>query len=141
MLERGSSSSAGSDWLSPRKHAPTCPLVFTLLTITACFSMPYMDKYIILSKLAAFVSQRPGLQYADYNDAKAYRSELRSITKYYAPCLLLISQAHSDDSLTPDMIIETAKQTFGGRLSWNANTLEWDYIPGQYFPTEYRAAA
>ena len=52
-----------------------------------------MNKTIMLSKLADFVSQRPGLDFANYGDTRSYRAEMRQITKYYAQCLFLINKA------------------------------------------------
>jgi len=100
-----------------------------------------MNKTVMLDKLADFVSQRPGLEYVNYGEAKAYRSELRKITRYYAPCLFLISKAHADEALTAEDIAETARRTFSDRLKWNEARQAWDYTAGQYWPTEYRAAA
>ena len=39
------------------------------------------------------------------------------------------------------VITETARRTFSDRLKWNEARQAWDYTAGQYWPTEYRAAA
>lgn len=100
-----------------------------------------MNKTIMLDKLTDFVSQRPGLEFANYGNASAYRSELRKITRYYAPCLFLIAKAYQCELVSAEDIAETARRTFSGRLEWNEARQDWDYTTGQYWPTEYRAAA
>lgn len=38
-------------------------------------------KQDIMRALAAFVAQRPGLEYSNYGDPQSYRAEMRSITR------------------------------------------------------------
>jgi hypothetical protein len=100
-------------------------------------------KAAILSALSAFIRQRPGLDFANYGDISAYRSELRSITKdrHHAEELLA---AVSWRSISADDLLAAARGAFSGRLSLTVNDnggVSVNYCTGQYFPTEYRRAA
>lgn len=90
-------------------------------------------------KLIAFVNQRPGLDFANYGDIKAYRSESRSITKDKAHFFELLALAQSR---IPDFDAKLTKALTesNGRLTMNDKG-ELQYCAGQYFPTEYRPAA
>lgn len=102
-------------------------------------------KQMILEALRAFIAQRPGLEFGNYGDVSAYRSEMRSITKDLHTARTLLSAIEWRDSITADMIEEAAKN---GRLSFvqvtkDAQTVDHyaiEYTTGQYWPTEYRAA-
>jgi len=95
----------------------------------------------IITALYAFIRQRPGLEFGNYGDVSAYRSEMRSITKdrHHAEALL---RAVELSSITAEQL-EAAFSAFSGRL-----TLTWrddgaarlSYCAGQYWPTEYRRA-
>jgi hypothetical protein len=95
-----------------------------------------MEKTQILSALRAFVRQRPGLEFANYGDAQAYRAEVRSITKdlHHAEELIrAVDWRHID----ADSIL---KATGSGRLSIDSTDkgVRVDWCTGQYWPTEYR---
>jgi hypothetical protein len=97
-----------------------------------------MNKQAILSTLRKFARQRPGLEFGNYGDAKAYRSELRAITRDLSDVqTMLRAVEHSD--ITADDIVRAAD---GGRLSITVDgeKVRIDYCTGQYFPTEYRKA-
>lgn len=94
-------------------------------------------KSAILAALAAWINQRPGLQYGNYGDPNAYQAEYRSIRKDGAQAHLLLS-AVATSPITAEELIE-AFSAFSGRLTWNGTEL--DYVTGQYWPTEYRRAA
>ena len=97
-----------------------------------------MDKQAILSALRKFARQRPGLEFGNYGDAKAYRSELRSITRdlSHAETLLAAVERSSIDS---EAILRAAGS---GRLSITVDgeRVRIDYCTGQYWPVEYRKA-
>lgn len=112
-------------------------------------------KQAICDALARFIRQRPGLEFGNYGDVKAYRSELRSITKdrHHAETLLRAVMSH--DSITADDLIRAAHDAYSGRLTITTDDDEQlqrhvtngdhfaariDYVTGQYFPTEYRRA-
>lgn len=91
----------------------------------------------ILSALSAFIRQRPGLEYANYGDPTAYRSEMRSITRDRHQAETLLAAVSWRSSITAEKLKE-AFRAYSGRLTWDGGKL--DYCTGQYFPTEYRRA-
>lgn len=101
------------------------------------------EKENILKCLQHFVAQRPGLEFGDYGDVSAYRSELRSITKARHHAETLINAVAWRDSITADHIIAASKSAYSGRLTivrTDTGVFCIDYCAGQYFPTEYRNA-
>lgn len=94
------------------------------------------SKDVILSMLTRFVNQRPALDFANYGDARAYRSESRAIT----------GDLHDFNALAAACgwrSVDIAPHLDGGRLTLDGEGSAWtlDYCTGQYFPTEYRKAA
>lgn len=102
------------------------------------------DKENLLQCLRAFIKQRPGLEFANYGDVSAYRSELRSVTKARHHAETLLNAVAWRDSITADDIIGASKGAYSGRLTiarTDTGGFKIDYCTGQYFPTEYRNAA
>jgi hypothetical protein len=97
-----------------------------------------MDKQVILDTLRKFARQRPGLEFGNYGDIRAYRSELRSITRDLSDAATLL-RAVEHSEITADDILRAAD---GGRLSITAvcDLARIDYCTGQYWPVEYRKA-
>ncbi len=96
----------------------------------------------ILHALSGFVAQRPGLDFADYGDVSAYRSESRSITRDKHDFDTLLA-AVSWRGIDADALL-AATRAYSGRLSIKEDgkrRVVVDYCTGQYFPTEYRKAA
>ena len=75
----------------------------------------------ILQALTAFVNSRPGLDFGNYGDVGAFRSEMRSITKDRAQALELLSAVSWRESITAETLIDAAKHSFSGRLSIGLN--------------------
>jgi hypothetical protein len=101
------------------------------------------EKENILKCLQHFVAQRPGLEFGNYGDVSAYRSELRSITKARHHAETLINTVAWRDSITADHILAASKSAYSGRLTivrTDTGGFRIDYCTGQYFPTEYRNA-
>ncbi len=107
-------------------------------------------KQEILDLLSAFVAQRPGMEWGNYGDTKAYRAEARSITRDLHDCRELLRAVETRDGISAADLKEAFKHAFSGRLSlqdWKPcaaapkGRLALDYCTGQYFPTEYRKAA
>jgi len=94
------------------------------------------EKNTILEALFRFVAQRPGLEYGNYKDRTAYRSEMRRITQDRHDAETLLRKVES--SSMPAGTLKEAFRAYSGRLSWDGEKL--DYTTGQYFPTEYRKA-
>ena len=97
------------------------------------------DEQKLVALLDAFIRQRPGLEFGNYGDVSAYRSEMRSITRDMHHAKALLRYVELSDTITGDMILKAAQS---GRLSIVADgdKLRVDYCTGQYWPTEYRAA-
>jgi len=88
----------------------------------------------MLIGLQTFVRQRPGFDPNNYGDAASYRADVRRAGRDLRHAEELIRAV----AIRPYCVINP-KQS--GRLSWDAGEKRWDYVTGQYFPTEYRAAA
>lgn len=95
------------------------------------------ERAAILEALRAWIMQRPGLDPRNY-DRAGYRSDSRAITQQKADALELLRAVETRKALTVETLRE-AFRAFSGRLSWDGKRL--DYCTGQYWPTEYRAAA
>ena len=97
------------------------------------------SKSTILASLDAWIRQRPGLDYGNYGDWSAYRSEMRSIGKDLQHARAMLRYVEWHDSITAEMILSAAQS---GRLSIKVegNKVRVDYCTGQYWPTEYRSA-
>ena len=98
------------------------------------------DKSVIIAALHKWIAQRPGLEFGNYGDVSAYRSEMRSITRDLHHARAMLNYVAWHDSITADMILDAADN--GGRLTMAADgdKVTIDYVTGQYWPTEYRRA-
>jgi hypothetical protein len=99
-----------------------------------------MQTQTIIDALYKFARQRPGLEFGNYGDVSAYRSEMRSITKDLHDARILLRRLELS-SITPETL-QKAFSAFSGRLSLTPTDkgLKLDYCTGQYWPTEYRRA-
>jgi hypothetical protein len=104
-------------------------------------------KDIILDALYKHIAQRSGIDARNYFDSwrdtegrKAFNAEYREILREGREARMLLHAVRTRD-ISADEILAASKRAFSGRLSWNAEKARWDYCTGQYFPTEYRAAA
>jgi len=96
------------------------------------------NKMNTIEKLTRFVNQRPGLDFSNYGDVSAYRSEMAEITRDRTDYFELLSFAFNRvDNLNE--VLTNYLQNTSGRLTLNNDVLS--YCTGQYFPTEYRPAA
>ena len=94
-------------------------------------------KAMLITALYAWIAQRPGLEFGNYGDVSAYRSELRRITKDGRDARELL-RAVEMSGITYKALQAAVQSAYSGRLTWNGKRL--DYCTGQYWPTEYRAA-
>jgi hypothetical protein len=92
-------------------------------------------KQQIIDALRKFIGARPGLEFANYGDAAAYRAEMRGITRDLGDARTLL-RAVEWRGVTAEALLEAAR---GSRLTINADA-SLDYCTGQYYPTEYRRA-
>ena len=108
-------------------------------------------KQAICDALAAFIHQRPGLEFANYGDSASYRSESRSITRDRDIAVTLLNAVRWREGITADALIEAAQHAYSGRLTLKDCRATYadgsvyhkysvNYCTGQYFPTEYRRA-
>lgn len=100
-------------------------------------------KHDILQVLRAFARQRPGLDFCNYGDVRAYRAESRDITRDLHHAETLLSAVQWRDSITADDILQACSGAFSGRLTVTESPgrrVTVDYCTGQYWPTEYRRA-
>lgn len=95
----------------------------------------------MLYMLRAWIDQRPGLEYSNYGDPTAYRSEYRKIQQQKKDALELL-YAVERSSMTDEQLF-AGFRAFSGRLQIVPDGTEYrlEYCTGQYWPTEYRAAA
>lgn len=96
----------------------------------------------VLDHLRTFAAGRPGLEFGNYGDVSAYRSEARRIGQQLQDARKLLNAVEWRTSITADDILAALKTSFSGRLSWidNGQSLGLSYCTGQYYPTEFRAA-
>lgn len=102
----------------------------------------------LLAALAAFISQRSGIDARNYaGDREAFLGDYRPILQAGRDARQLLRSIELRDSITAQDILEAAKSAYSGRLSFQIKERDgqtWvgvDYCTGQYFPTEYRRAA
>ena len=105
-------------------------------------------KETILDALAKHIAQRSGIDarnyFSDWRDTegrKAFAAEYREILREGRDARALLYAVRRSPSITVHDILAASKRAFSGCLSWNDEKQRWDYCTGQYFPTEYRAAA
>ena len=98
-----------------------------------------MQKQTLISALRRWIEQRPGLEFDNYGDIRAYRAEQRDITRDLHHARELLRAVEWRDSITAEDIVRAAN----GRLTIavDGDSVRIDYCTGQYFPTEYRPAA
>ena len=91
-----------------------------------------------IAALLAYANRRPGLEFGNYGDAPAYRSESRRI----AGDLKRVARAADEFAMAHGTDADLLDATRGGRLTLEhtADAYRVDYTTGQYWPTEYRVA-
>ena len=91
--------------------------------------------------LTDFADTRPGLDFANYGDIRAYRAESRGITQDLHAVRALASVARY--LCTDREVADAARGTRVDLTPYHDDTgAGWrvSYCAGQYYPTEYRAA-
>ena len=105
------------------------------------------NKQVIIDLLQAWINQRPGLDPRDYGemsyprDRSAYTSESRRITRQLHDARVLLGFVDNSNITAPALM--DAFRAYSGRLQIKQEGQEYrlEYCTGQYWPTEYRAAA
>jgi hypothetical protein len=90
------------------------------------------EKQLLTESLRRFIAQRAGMDWRNYGSVHAYRAEQRAVTKDRHHAEALLAFVERSPSVTAELI-KSSLHAYSGRLSW-------DYVTGQYFPTEYRKA-
>lgn len=81
-------------------------------------------KAAIMAALDKFVAQRPGLEFGNYGNIRAYRSEMRSITRDRHDYNHIAWYVRLNDEITVDMLVKAAESAFSGRLRIR---MEWGW--------------
>ena len=95
----------------------------------------------VIHTLVNFANTRPGLEFANYGDLKAYRADARGITRDMHAVRELASIARY--TCADAEVLQAAD---GGRVEItsyadeNGAGYRVSYCAGQYYPVEYRAA-
>jgi len=101
--------------------------------------MTTLDTYT--AALRAFIMQRPRFELANYGGCfRSYNADYRQCLADRDDALEMLAHVTraSDSAMMAASIADALRS---GRVEWNAETAEFDYCTGQYFPTEYRNAA
>jgi hypothetical protein len=105
-----------------------------------------MNTSTLLDTLHHFINQRPGLDprnyisgHRDADGRAAYRADARGITRDLHDARALIRYIELHPTIDAQRIIDAAR---GRRLTIKpaGESFKIDYLTGQYWPTEYRAA-
>ena len=92
-------------------------------------------KEALVTALHKFIGQRSGIEWGNYGGSReAYMGDYRQILRDGRDAREMLRYIAGRDSITGAMI----EQSLTGRLSYRAGEIE--YVTGQHFPTEYRAA-
>jgi len=98
----------------------------------------------VLQALEKHINQRSGIEWRDYYSSwsdtegrKAFSLERYEIAKDGKDARTLLLAVATRD-ISADAVLSACRC---GRLSYNPDKGAFDYCTGQYFPTEYRAAA
>lgn len=95
-----------------------------------------MDKSTIIHLIHQHIAQRSGLDWRDYGSRESARADYSDILRQGRDARAML-RAVELSSITAEAI--KYQLECGGHLSLVGDRLE--YVTGQYFPTEYRAAA
>ncbi len=107
-----------------------------------------MKKETIIAALRAFIAQRSGIEFSNYQSGNwkesraAFMGDYRPILRAGRDARVLLAAVSGRDGITAASIIESCR-AYCGRLQLKSkgDSVAVDYCTGQYFPTEYRNAA
>jgi hypothetical protein len=105
-------------------------------------------KQQMIAALRAFINQRSGIEFANYQSGDwkqsraCFMGDYRPILKHGRQARTMLRAVELRDSITARMI-QAATRAYCGRLQIveRDGAVGVDYTTGQYFPTEYRSAA
>lgn len=101
-----------------------------------------MTKAAILEALGRFIAQRSGIDYRNYGERESFMGDYRPILKHGKQARAMLQAVQWRYQITAEALID-ASRAYSGRLQFveRNGRVDCDYTTGQYFPTEYRAAA
>jgi hypothetical protein len=92
-----------------------------------------------LDALRAFIGRRSGIEPANYSDRESFLADYRRILRDGRDARVMLRYlemvARNAAEAGKPMLLRQGVN----RLAWSNRC--WDFTPGQYHPTEYRAAA
>lgn len=98
----------------------------------------------ILDALRAFIDSRPGFDPRNYGDAKSYRADTSRAQRDRRDAHALLGAVYravsGTDDAGRDRLLCYLREGLRGRLELHDDG-RLEYAAGQYYPTEYRAAA
>lgn len=95
-------------------------------------------KEALVEALRKFISQRSGIDYRNYGGSReAFMGDYRKILRDGRDAREMLKWIANNDKIGLEEMLDELRE--GCRLSVRGGALE--YVTGQYFPTEYRAAA
>lgn len=107
-----------------------------------------MNKQAMCSALRAFINQRSGIEYGNYQcgdwkqTRECFNGDYRPMLRHGKQAREMLRAVELRDSITAEMLKE-ASRAYSGRLQFveKGDKVGVEYTTGQYFPTEYREAA
>lgn len=107
-----------------------------------------MNKDSIIKALRAFIAQRSGIDFLNYQSGnwqesrKCFMGDYRPILRAGRDARVLLAAVSGRDGITAQNILD-ATRAYCGRLQImeRDGIVQTEYTTGQYFPTEYRNAA
>jgi hypothetical protein len=100
------------------------------------------SKATLCDMVRKFIDQRSGMDFREYgNDRAAFMSDYRPMLRNGRDARRLLAFVEGREDITADDILTTTSGN--GRLEffYAGGGVRLEYTTGQYFPTEYRAAA
>lgn len=105
---------------------------------TATATLPTRET--LLALIAKHVAQRSGIDFRNYSDRESFMGDYRTILQHGRDARTMLRAIELRPSIDAAAIIEGFR-AYSGRLSLSEDGKSLEYVTGQYFPTEYRAAA
>lgn len=97
-----------------------------------------LEKSTLIHAMGEFISKRSGIDGRNYDSRESFMGDYRKILRDGKHARRLLDYV-SRLSISAEDLIAASKSAYSGRLSFDE--IGVDYVTGQYFPTEYRAAA
>lgn len=97
----------------------------------------------MIEALLRFINQRSGIDPRDYGSSReAFNGDYRPMLKHGRQARQMLREVELRDSITSQSLLQ-ASRAYSGRLQFREDDgkVSIEYTTGQYFPTEYRAAA